>query len=141
MKILVTSDGSKASLAAVQHAAELAIALRTKDRITLLSVHDHLAFQHVKKFVNQGALEDYLRELSEKELAAARAVLEKSRVKFDIEIRQGHVADEIVKSAHEGKFDMIVMGTKGRSALKDLLLGSVAQRVVAMSKIPVVLVK
>ena len=117
------------------------MALRTKDRVTLLSVHDHLAFKHVKKFVNKGAVEDYLRELSEAELAPARAAMQKSRVKFDIEIRQGHVADEIVKAAAEGGFDMIVMGAKGRSALKDLLLGSVAQRVLSTAKIPVMLVK
>jgi len=141
MKILVATDGSKASLAAVQYAAQLAVALRTKDRVTLLSVHDHLAFKHVKRFVSKGAIEEYLRELSEAELAPARAAMAKSRVKFDIEIRQGHVADEIIKAASEGGFDMIVMGAKGRSALKDLLLGSVAQRVLSTAKIPVVLVK
>ncbi len=141
MKILVATDGSKASLAAVQYAAQLAVALRTKDRVTLLSVHDHLAFKHVKRFVSKGAIEEYLRELSEAELAPARAAMDKSRVKFDIEIRQGHVADEIIKAASEGGFDMIVMGAKGRSALKDLLLGSVAQRVLSTAKIPVVLVK
>ena len=51
------------------------------------------------------------------------------------------MADEIVKAAAEGGFDMIVMGAKGRSALKDLLLGSVAQRVLSTAKIPVMLVK
>jgi nucleotide-binding universal stress UspA family protein len=40
-----------------------------------------------------------------------------------------------------GKFDLIVLGAKGRSGFGDLLLGSVAQRVSATSKRPVVLVK
>ena len=40
-----------------------------------------------------------------------------------------------------GKYDMIVLGSKGRSALADMLLGSVAQRVLTQAKQPVVLVK
>jgi nucleotide-binding universal stress UspA family protein len=56
-------------------------------------------------------------------------------------IRTGHVAQEIVACANDGKFDLIVMGSKGRSAFADLLLGSVAQRVLATAKQPVVLVK
>jgi nucleotide-binding universal stress UspA family protein len=51
------------------------------------------------------------------------------------------VAQEIVDQADQGKFDLIVMGHKGRSALRDLLIGSVAQRVLAMAKTPVLLVK
>lgn len=58
-----------------------------------------------------------------------------------MEIRTGHVAQEIVDCANAGKFDMIVLGSKGRSAVADLLLGSVAQRVLASAKQPVVIVK
>jgi nucleotide-binding universal stress UspA family protein len=56
-------------------------------------------------------------------------------------IRTGHIAQEIVKSAKEGKFDLVVLGSKGRSAIVDILVGSVAQRVLATALQPVVLVK
>jgi nucleotide-binding universal stress UspA family protein len=56
-------------------------------------------------------------------------------------IRYGHPSEQIMKEAQSGKFDMIIMGTKGRSSWADTVIGSVAQRVVATSKIPVVLVK
>ena len=45
-------------------------------------------------------------------------------------LAQGDPAEEIVNAAKEGKFQMIVLGHRGRSATSMLLLGSVAQKVV-----------
>jgi nucleotide-binding universal stress UspA family protein len=82
-----------------------------------------------------------LRELSEKELKPARKLLDSTGVRHDMEVRTGHVAEEIVRCAKSGNFDLIALGAKGRGAIADLLLGSVAQRVLAMADLPVVLVK
>ena len=71
----------------------------------------------------------------------ARKLLDSAGVKHDMEVRTGHVAQEIVRCAKAGKFDLIALGAKGRGAIADLLLGSVAQRVLAMADMPVVLVK
>ena len=84
---------------------------------------------------------DYLRELSEKDLRPARKLLDSAGVKHDMEIRIGHVSQEIVDCAKSGRFDLLVLGAKGRSAIADILLGSVAQRVLATAKSPVLLVK
>ena len=46
MKILVATDGSKSSLNAVKYAAKLASNLRTKNTVTLVSVHDDAALKH-----------------------------------------------------------------------------------------------
>jgi nucleotide-binding universal stress UspA family protein len=54
---------------------------------------------------------------------------------------QGAAATEIVRVAQELAVDEIVMGTHGRGAVGGLFLGSVAQRVVHLSKVPVLLVK
>jgi nucleotide-binding universal stress UspA family protein len=56
-------------------------------------------------------------------------------------IKVGHVAEQIVRTANAGKFDLVVLGSKGRSGFSDLLLGSVAQRVASSASQPVVLVK
>jgi nucleotide-binding universal stress UspA family protein len=53
----------------------------------------------------------------------------------------GEPAAEIVRLADERGVDQIVMGTHGRGAVVSLFLGSVAQRVVHLSKVPVLLVK
>jgi nucleotide-binding universal stress UspA family protein len=142
MKILVATDGSRNALRAVKYAAKLAHLLRTgSNKITLISVHDDIGLRHARAFVGKAEVADYLRELSEKELKPARKLLKEDGVDYDMEIRTGHVAQEIVDCADKGKFDMIVLGSKGRSAVTDLLLGSVAQRVLAIAKQPVVMVK
>lgn len=141
MKILVATDGSKHSLNAVKYAAKLTKNMRSTDSITLISVHDDVAFRHASQFVGKNEVEDYLRELSEKELKPARKVLDTAEVKHNQAIVIGHVSEEIVKFAAAGKFDLIVMGSKGRSGFADLLVGSVAQRVLATATQPVLLVK
>ncbi|MET0543464.1 MAG: universal stress protein [Variovorax sp.] len=141
MKILVATDGSKHALRAVKYAAELAGLTRQPSSVTLISVHDDTGLRHAKAFVGSEQVADYLRELAEKELKPARKVLDQLGIKHDAEIRTGHVTQEIVNCANAGKFNLIVLGAKGRGALADMLLGSVAQRVLAIAKQPVLLVK
>ncbi len=141
MKILVATDGSKNALRAVKYAAKLDKQLKTPGTITLISVHDDTALHHAQRFVGKKAVDDYLRDLSEKEMAEPRKALDKAGVRHDMIIRIGHVASEIAAAADKGGFDLIVLGSKGRSALKDLLIGSVARRVSETAKTPVLLVK
>ena len=141
MKILLPIDGSKSSLNAAKYVAKLASNSRSPIRVTLVSVHDDAGLTHVKQFVSKSVVDDYLREISEKELKPAQKVLDAARVKHSMVIRRGHIAEEIIALANKDKVDMIVMGAKGRSALLDVLIGSVAQRVSSLAKQPVLLVK
>ena len=141
MKILVATDGSKNALRAVKYAAKLVDALKASSVITLISVHDDVALRHAERFVGKKAVADYLRDLSETDLAESRKALDKAGVSHDMSIRTGNIGAEIAAAALEGKFDLIILGSKGRSALKDLLMGSVAQRVMEMAKVPVLMVK
>lgn len=142
MKILVATDGSRPALQAVKYAARLIGQLSPGDHgITLLSVHDDAALAHARSYVGREAVADFLREASEKDLLPARRLLDKAGVRHDMVLRTGHVSQEIVACAKKGRFDLIVMGSKGRAAIADLLLGSVAQRVLATAETPVLLVK
>lgn len=141
MKLLVACDGSKNSLRAVRYAIRLIGQLSKGGRVTLISVHDDVALRHASRFVGQDVIDDYLREQSDTDLAAARRALDKAGVAHDMVIRRGHVAAEIADAAARGRFDMIVMGSKGRSSLADLLVGSVASRVVELASVPTLLVK
>ena len=67
--------------------------------------------------------------------------MDSARVKHNMAIKRGHIADEIVALANKDKVDMIVMGAKGRSGFVDVLMGSVAQRVLSTAKQPILLVK
>lgn len=58
----------------------------------------------------------------------------------DILIKIGHPVTEILKTAKEDDFDVIVMATHGHGRLEELLVGSVSRGVLRKSKIPVFLV-
>ena len=56
-------------------------------------------------------------------------------------VRVGNPVDEILRYAAEQKVDAIVMGTHGRSGIRHLIAGSVAERVVRGAKVPVITVR
>jgi len=53
----------------------------------------------------------------------------------------GHVAESIAKLAEEGKFDLVVMGSRGHGDIVNLVLGSVATKVLAKCSVPVLLIR
>ena len=57
-----------------------------------------------------------------------------------IEVREGFAAEEILKEAHDGGCDLIVMGTHGKGALENTFVGSVARRVLRRTRVPVLVV-
>ena len=121
--------------------AEKPALVRSPVSVTLVSVHDDIGLGHVKQFVAKSVIDEYLRELSEKELKAAQKVLDAAGVKHNMAIKRGHIAKEIISLANKDKVDMIVMGAKGRSGFMDVLMGSVAQCISSSAKQPVLLVK
>ncbi|QWD90203.1 universal stress protein [Polynucleobacter sp. MWH-Braz-FAM2G] len=141
MKILLPIDGSKSALNATKYVAKLAKNSRSPAVVTLLSVHDDASLNYVKQFVAKSVVDDYLREVSEKELKAAQKVLDAARVKHNMVIKRGHIADEVIALANKDKVDLIVLGAKGRGGLMDILIGSVALRVSGAAKQPVLLIK
>ena len=141
MKILLPVDGSKSSLNATKYVAKLVGNLRTKCFVTIMNIHDDVGLNHVKRFIPKDTVDDYLRELSEKELKAAQKNQDQVEVQHTMVIKRGNVAQEIVALASKEKFDLIVLGAKGRSGFMDALVGSVAQKVVQAAKQPVLLIK
>jgi nucleotide-binding universal stress UspA family protein len=117
MKLLIAIDGSEQALRATRRAMTLSQECRTPPALTLISVHDDVALRHAQRFVGRAAVDDYLREVSEKDLAESRKVLDKAGLKHDMVIRTGHVAAEIAETGSRGRYDLIVLGSKGRSTL------------------------
>ena len=141
MKILLPVDGSKSALNAAKYVAKLTKELSSKCTVTLMSVHDDVGLGHVKQFVANSVIDDYLREVSEKELKGAQKVLDTAGVKRSMVIKRGNIANEIIALANKEKFDLIAMGSKGRSGIVDAIMGSVAQRVSNNAKQAVLLIK
>jgi nucleotide-binding universal stress UspA family protein len=74
-------------------------------------------------------------------LAAAEKVLEEAAIPYTTEVLTGHVAEVIGRRADEIGCDNIVMGTRGMTAISNLLMGSVATKVLHFANVPVTLVK
>src|SRR5262249_25722324 len=80
---------------------------------------------------------EYAIRKAEEHLADIQARLAKDGVTSKTFVRMGKPEDEIVKFSIENNVDLIAMGTHGRTGLEHLLVGSVAERVVRTSKVPV----
>lgn len=141
MKIFVAIDGSKNSLRGLKVAIKLAGKLSEPSHLILANAHDDMALRGASQFVGKQAVDRYLDDLAETELKSADEQARKSGVTFESRILRGRVAQTIAESADDSKCDLIVLGSKGRSALKDLMIGSVSQRVSSLAKTPVLLVK
>jgi nucleotide-binding universal stress UspA family protein len=124
-KILVTTDLSQYSLEAVEYA--LSFGLLYASRIFLLYVDEHAHHRSGDQAV--AALTDFV----------ARNV--DSGLKLTQVVRSGHPAAEIRKFSQEEDVDLIVMTTHGRTGVKHALMGSVAEKVVRISAVPVLTVK
>jgi nucleotide-binding universal stress UspA family protein len=126
--ILLPVDGSESSLNAVRQAAALAQAMRALGpSLTLLHVVDidTLGLQ-----IHRGA-QDLVKQ-GEKVLAAARRLLQDAGLEgcWQEKLISGEPAQAIVYHAEEGGYPLIMMGSKGHSALAQLLIGSVTSTVV-----------
>lgn len=141
MKILVAIDGSKNSLRALKYAIKLAGRMSEASELLLVNAHDDIALRGASQFVGKEAVKGYLDDLSASELKDAIETAQKSKLSFQTRMLRGQVAQSIAKAATDADCDLIVLGSKGRTALKDLLIGSVAQRVASLASMPVTLVK
>jgi nucleotide-binding universal stress UspA family protein len=141
MKILVAIDGSKNALRALKHAIKLSARLSEPAQLLLVNAHDDVALRGASQFVGKDAVRSYLEDLASTELAGAIAAAQKAGVSFETRALRGQVAQSIANAAVAEGCELIVLGSKGRTALKDLLIGSVAQRVATLADMPVTLVK
>src|SRR5207249_3746512 len=79
-------------------------------------------------------------EAEARHIAARSKVLVPATLEAVARVASGHPADRIMDEVERGGYDLLVMGSRGRGAVRSLLLGSVSQSVLHHSKIPVMVV-
>ncbi|AXG08309.1 universal stress protein (plasmid) [Haloplanus rubicundus] len=130
--ILLPFDGSDGAAEALHHAAEIAhwadatinvlfVAETTRDSVTVVET------KVVDTLVQEG--EDIVEE--------AEKTLNTLGVDYDSDVVQGHPAPTIVEYAEQYEYDVIVMPTHGREGVSRYLIGSVTEKVVRLSSVPV----
>lgn len=141
MKLLIPVDGSANADRAVDYVIATAMNFKVAPQVHLLNVQWKLATGNVKLFIDQQTLNDYYREQGALALAQARAKLDVSGLAYTYHISVGSPAEGVVQYAQEHQVDQIVMSAHGEDTLSNLLLGSVAGKVVRLAQVPVLLVK
>lgn len=141
MKILIAIDGSPNALRALQAALDLSARLATPASLGLITVHDDTALKSASRVLGSQAVRDYLSETADEQLKSAVALAGSSGLAYEKIVGTGPIAPTIVAEAAARGYDLVILGTKGRSGLQDWLIGSVAQRVSANCSVPVMLVK
>jgi nucleotide-binding universal stress UspA family protein len=136
-RLLVPVDGSSHSCRAAEYALKVA---RCMDKEILL-IHFHKHFPGLKgEPYYQQAVSKILSQ-SQELLAPFRQLMVQAGINFEERIMEGPPGDRICEVAQLEKCEMIVMGSRGRSELRGLILGSVAQRVLHSAACPVLVVK
>jgi nucleotide-binding universal stress UspA family protein len=140
MKILVAVDGSPF----------------TKRMLAYLAAHDEwLGPQHAYSVLtvvppvppraaavlDKETLASYYRDEADKVFKPIRAFFAKQGLAADFVAKQGPAGDTIAAIADKGKYDLLVLGSHGHGVLGNLVLGSVATKVVANCGVPVLLIR
>lgn len=140
MRILVPVDGSTNSLNAVSFIASRQTLLGGNPEIELLNVQLPLPARACR-LVGQDAIQRYYEDEAEKVFEPARKVLEKVGVQASESFVVGEPAPSIAKAAEKINADLIVMGSRGQSAIKGLFFGSVSNGVLAETNCPLLVIR
>jgi nucleotide-binding universal stress UspA family protein len=140
MKILVSVDGS----------------VYTKHMLAYLTAHDEwLGSRHrytvvhavggvpprAAAVLDKALLASHYDEEAEKVFKPIRAFFTEQGIEADFVTEVGPAAEVVAKLASAGRFDLVMMGSHGHGALSSLVMGSVATKVLASCKTPVLLVR
>jgi nucleotide-binding universal stress UspA family protein len=134
-RILVPLDGSPVAEGVLPHVLELAKGLGAE--VVLLSV----AFAHI--FPGADPIETQVTAVQEAEnYVADRAKTQQDAgVRAEGKVRYGNAVEEIVDHVKRDHIDLIAMATHGRTGLKRVVLGSVAEHVLRQAPVPMLLLR
>lgn len=140
MKILIAVDGSDYTRRMLDYIAEHQTTFGPGNDFTVF--HAVMPVPHrAAAFAGPDLVHGYYEDEARIVLDPIREFMKARNIEARFEHRIGSPAAEIAKAAEKGHFDMVLMGSHGHNALKNLVLGSVATKVLAACGVPVLLVR
>lgn len=149
MKVLCAVDGSEFSHWGVEALRSLIV--QRVDTVILLHVADTTALKgkkakgraHVKTSLDAISKEgaDLLHRMAQAASVALSDLATTFRPKIRTVLAQGPVAETIVKEANRRRVDLVIVGSRGLSDIREFLLGSVSRKVISLAMRPVLIVK
>lgn len=137
--IVIATDGSENTLRAISYGIELA--KLSGATVHALYVIDMTSFSSIPMDAGWEEMYNILREEGEKAISVVKERGKVSGVEVREMILEGHPSNEIIDFAEKNNVDLIVVGTLGKTGLDRFLMGSVADKVVRGSKVPVLVVR
>ena len=137
-KILVPLDGSANSTRGL----EMAISVARQFGATITGVYSINEPSHTE-FRGVGSVNESLNKEIKKIMEKSKVLAAQNGIVFKEKMMRGDIGYNIIKLAHnkKDKFDLIVIGSRGRGSVKEIFFGSVSNYVIHAAKIPVLIVK
>lgn len=140
MKILLPVDGSEHALDAVRHVIAL-VRNGLSATVVLVNVQEPTYLYEMVLAPNADVLERVSGAAGHHSLEAAEDLLRQAEIEFEKELLSGEPGPTILEAGERYDCDAVVMGARGRGVLRSAVLGSVSQRVLHGSPVPVTIVK
>jgi nucleotide-binding universal stress UspA family protein len=140
MKILVAADGSAFTKRMLGYVAAHDEWLGSQHDYTVITSTMAVP-PHASAALDRDLVKGYYADEAEQVFKPIRSFLAKQGIAAKFVSKVGPAADAICKLAEAGHFDLIIMGSHGHSSLAGLVLGSVASKVLAGCKTPVLIVR
>ena len=141
-KILVPTDFSEASEAALKYACELADALNASIYVLHAVEDPYPGYAYTEYYVPPQEFFEAREREARKRLESVLTGEEKAKYKANLVLRTGPAAREILEYLEEPTdVDLVVMATHGRGGVARLMMGSVADKVVRSASCPVVTIR
>jgi nucleotide-binding universal stress UspA family protein len=135
-KVLSCIDGSEESF----HAFEETVKFAKEKNLTVFALTVAPSYHGDLSLVGMGVSVDDLSKPFKEALLKAREIASKYQVLIKTLYEEGEPFEKIIDVAEEISSDLIVMGKKGMSALEQILMGSVTERVIGYSNTDVLVV-
>jgi nucleotide-binding universal stress UspA family protein len=136
--IVIATDGSENGLKAISYGIKLA----KLSGATIYALHIVDTYSLSQSWTaGRETMYENLKEDGQKATLKVKEYAEATGVEVKEVLLEGHPSKEIIDFAEKNNIDMIVMGTLGKTGLDRFLMGSVAEKVVRNSKVPVLVVR
>ncbi len=139
-RILVATDGSENARRAASYGINIAKTTGAEVHALYVISTQHAVTTRTVMGWSE-AFEEYLANKGGAAIADVKNLGEEAGVKVEPAFLKGIPADKILEYAEESNIDLIVMGTHGLTGIKKFLIGSVAEKVVRHSRVPVMVIR
>lgn len=141
MKTLLLVDGSECSNKAVEYVASHLESFHSTEGLHVLHVNAPVPYGTARSIVGTDAINQYYREEAAAALAPAEKILKEKGIPYQSSFTPGDIGEQVRQYAERHGIELIVMGSHGHGILRNLVMGSMATRVIASTHTPVLIVR